>query len=461
LVAAGNPALQTALLEQRRAAALVEAQQGLYPFLLELDGGLTHQSTPMVTPDGTVSHRGSDQIVLGAALSKHLPVGTSLELSLDGARQVSKGTSLAMDQSSTNLPTYGMTAKLSATQPFLRGAGKRVGEAALRQAMAAQELARCSRSSAASELAERALIAYWELWYAQRAWEIDLRARDIAKAQLEEQQSKIEQGASAPADALPLRTQLSTLEETVIAAGAERDRLAVQLEALTGLIREEAHLAPDLAENPPMRARAEGNAALEQALQSSPAVRQVAAALYAAQDKARTAGESLRQKLDLIGWLQAQTMGIDRVSPLVTQLGDGPAYSAYLGLSYELPLSNQRKDSEAAAAQLEVEIARAKLVAATDQTRADVATALRGVENARLRVDLAEQTLSVAEQQAEATRQRAAVGAAIYVEVRDAEEAVRNAALRVARARVDLVEAGLSLDHVTGVLLARVEQAPH
>ncbi len=40
--------------------------------------------------------------------------------------------------------------------------------------------------------------------------------------------------------------------------------------------------------------------------------------------------------------------------------------------------------------------------------------------------------------------------AAIFVQVREAEEAAREADLRTTRARVDLVQAGLELDHLTG-----------
>jgi outer membrane protein TolC len=279
-------------------------------------------------------------------------------------------------------------------------------------------------------------------------------------AQLEEFKARIEAGAAAPADQWALRSRLAALEEIVISAAAQRDKLAIALETLTGDMRDsDRRLSPDLSENPPDTPKTDQGAASEWALENSPAVRQAAAGLYAAQERARTAGESMRQKLDLMGWIMAQTMGVDRVSPLVTQLGDGPAYSAYLGISYELPLSSRRKDAQQATAQVEVEIARSKLVAATNQARGEVATATRAVESARQRVELARQTLEVAEQQAEAVRQRASLGAAIYVEVRDAEETVREAALRIARAQVDLVVAGLTLDHLTGALLTKTSLA--
>lgn len=457
LAAMGNPELRAALLDQDRAALAVRAEQGLYPFVLQLDGGATHQSTPMAATNGSIAHRSVDQLALGATLNKTLPVGTSFSLEVDGARGVAGGPTSPINPATTSEPTYNLSARFSVAQPLLRGAGKRVGEASLRQAMAAQEVSKCNARRSTSELARSVLGAYWELWYAQQALDIDGRARDMAQAQLEETGARVEQGAAAPADLLPFQTRLATLEETVIAAAAERDRLAVQLEMITGLLRENVRVAPDLEEQPPDASRNSSAAALAAALENAPAVREASAQLYAAQEMARTAGEAERQKLDLVSWIEAQTLGAGQVSPVFTQYGEGDAYSAYLGLSYELPLSDQRRTAQRAAAELDVQIARQRLVSATDQARSEVATALRAVDNARLRVELAHKTLAVAKEQAEAQRQRAAVGAAIFVDVRDAEEAVRESALRVTRAQVDLWLAQLSLDSATGDLLARVE----
>jgi outer membrane protein TolC len=77
------------------------------------------------------------------------------------------------------------------------------------------------------------------------------------------------------------------------------------------------------------------------------------------------------------------------------------------------------------------------------------------IASARTRLELAERTLDVARKQAEAERERYDLGAAIFVQVREAEEAVREADLRTTRARVDLVLAQLELDHLTGRLLER------
>jgi outer membrane protein len=445
LAAKNNPDLKTALLEERRAQEDVTAEEGLRPFVLQLDGGYTRSSMPRADSDGDVTFTNGDGVAIGGQVSKATAIGTEAAVRIDG-------------NAAPNDPTtYGLAARLSVTQPLLRGAGRTVNEATLRQARAAQEIARLSASKAASALARDTLVAYWELWYAARALEIDGRARDEAVLALEETRAKIQKGAAAPVDALQYETNVATLEETVVAAAAVKRQLAVQLGVLIGRTEGAARLEADPNEAPQEPAlSATPDQVLRAALADSPDVRQSAASVAAAEEGARTAGEAMRQRLDLVGWIGAQTLGVDAVSPAFEQLGQGPAYSAYVGLVWELPLGDTRKDAQRASARLGVEIARQQLDATGAQVRADVAVSLDAIDSARQKVALAEQTLEAARKQAEAERQRYALGASIYIVVRDAEEAQRQAELRVVRARVELVEAQVKLDHVTGTLLARL-----
>jgi outer membrane protein TolC len=306
-------------------------------------------------------------------------------------------------------------------------------------------------------MARDVLNAYWELWYAERAHEIDARARDVAKLALDETRAKIEQGAAAEIDALQYETQLASLEETVVAAAADVQRLSVELATLLGLAREPSRVRPDPSESPPLSpADPPADEALRAALGDAPEIRESAAAVTAAEERARTAGEAQRQRLDLVGWIGAQTLGYQEVSPAFEQLGQGGAYAGYVGLVYELPLSDTRKDAQRASAKLDVEIAKKRLVTTGDQVRADVAIALERCASGRKRLALAEQTLAVATKLAEAERERYALGASIFIQVRDAEEAEREAQLRTVRARVDLVVAQIEVDHLTGALIARL-----
>jgi len=443
-----NPSMRSSLLDKEQAAVAVRAEEGLYPLMLQLDGGFTHSSSPSLAAGGGVSHRSSNTTAVGAELSKTTPIGTQASLRVDGSHQAT--------DSGGEGPGYGIGARLAVTQPVLRGAGKEVVEASLRQAIRAEELAAHRTRRVASELALQVLETYWELWYAERAVEIERRARDLAREQLEDMEARVAAGDRASVDALPFETRLATLEESVVAAETTRNGLSVRLAGLIGFGSSRDHVAADTDESPvDVGEMRDLDAAVATALANSPDVREQLAAISLADERARTAGEQMRPRLDIVGWLEANTLGNGEVSPAFSQFGDGQAYSAYVGLVYELPLSDTRKEAQRASAALDVEIATQQLLATKDAVKADVLTAQEKVSSIATRLALARRTHDVAMRQAEAERARYDLGAAIFVQVREAEEAVREAELRATRAEVDLALARLELEHLTGTLLER------
>jgi outer membrane protein TolC len=62
-------------------------------------------------------------------------------------------------------------------------------------------------------------------------------------------------------------------------------------------------------------------------------------------------------------------------------------------------------------------------------------------------------------EQAEAERQRLSAGASIAIVVQQAEDSLRQAKLRLERARVDWTQAEIDLAHLSGRLLARYREA--
>ena len=451
LMTARNPSLKAALAAEARAAASVQSAEGLYPFVFNADTGYTHDSNPL----GASLYRRTDQISIGAGISKSLSIGTAVDFHLDG--QWYREENPAPDTLDVGgVPSYGLGARLTLTQPLLRGFGNRVGLAALRQARRERTAAEKSTDNRASALAKDALSAYWNLWLAGKTVEINMKSRDTAAAQLQETAERVALGDAAAVDKLSYQTRLASLEETVLASKAAVRQLQVSLAAMIGVIDETSQPAPDMSERPEAVSEPENRplgVLVKQALTESPAIQESFAAVASAEEKLSTAGESLRQKLDLTGWIEARTLGQDDVSPVVTDFGKGGAYSGYVGLTYELPLDNRRKRAERAQAKIDVEIATQNLKSTEYTVRSDVAAAYDDLNTAKQRLSMAEETLALAEAQADAERERYRLGAAIFTTVRDAEETVRGAELRTAQAEVDIVLAQITLDHLTGTLL--------
>jgi outer membrane protein TolC len=173
-----------------------------------------------------------------------------------------------------------------------------------------------------------------------------------------------------------------------------------------------------------------------------------------AQLRADVAGEGSRPRLDGEGYVQSN--GISQRFPDAWQrAGELDRWSAHVGISLELPLTDDRRRAQAAQARLEVLSARAQLEAA----RADVATsanlAIEADAAARARLAAAERTLSTAERSYEAAAARFELGQTTAITLQQAENDLRRVRMRVARARVDVVQQGVALDHIVGRLVRR------
>jgi outer membrane protein TolC len=456
LAARNNPGLRAALLQLRSAQLEVEGEEDRYAPLLTIDAGLTHTESPFLIMDGTAVSNANDAQA-GVAASKHLPWGTDLKLRLGGSWQLSSGDALFSSVTGVRRelgPGYGLNARLSLAQPLLRGAGRDVNEAALHAARARRSSAERSRERVASELLRDVLIAYWELWAANAAIGIEEQSRALAEQQRDEARARVATGSLAPTAVLTFETQVATRAESVLAARTELEARRAELSRRIGLPRATT-VAYEPSEPAPPPPGPVPEAAVERALTESALVRERAAAVELAEVQARTASDPLRPRFDLEAYVQAEGLGNDDVGAAATGLAELDAVSAHIGLIYETPLTGTRRETEAARARLGGEIAREELRAAQQSVASEVQVALAQLSAGRERLALAEHTAQIAEQQLRAEQARLASGASTPLAVVLAENELRAARLRVARARVDWAVAGLTLEHLTGRLLAR------
>jgi outer membrane protein len=476
-VFAQNPTIAAALYECRRAAIDVEGEAARYPFVLRLDSSWTDAANPFLAPGvpsstGTVVVPKQDDFDLGVQLAKHLVWGTDLALRVDATRQYGTqvfpysslgplATALGLDPnavSETSVgPGLGAALKLTLVQPLLRGSGPEISEMDLRTARVHFTLTELAREETASQVVRDSLVAYWELWYATASVEIERRARDTARRQSEEATARIQTGSLAPADGLALETELATREEDLDRASSERTRRAVALARLLGCA-ERPSSVEDPSDPPPEPADLGGDLSGD-SLQASARLRALASEVELAAVRAESAGDALRPRLDVDAYLQAQGLGYDDAPAALKQLGGLEAVSGHVGLTFELPLDDTRHRAERDRAELAIEVARERFEEGRQEVLADLASARQAEASARRRVSLAEQTRLLASRQADAEHARFATGASTALQVLQAEDAVRAAELRLARARTDVVQAHLAVAHLAGRLLEQVARA--
>jgi outer membrane protein TolC len=129
--------------------------------------------------------------------------------------------------------------------------------------------------------------------------------------------------------------------------------------------------------------------------------------------------------------------------------------SVHVGVVYETPLDAQRYDAERAQARLDIQIAENDLETARQQLETQFSSLWTQADAATRRVEAAQKTVGISERQFQLERQRFELGSSTPIQVQEAEDSLRQARLRVARAQVDRVQALIAIEDATGALLRR------
>ena len=349
---------------------------------------------------------------------------------------------------------YAVAGRASISQPLLRGAGTSVGELELRSARVGRSVAERAERRVTSQLVRDVLLAYWELWFAGEAARIDESALELARRQESEAQARVAQGALARTDVLTFSTRVAELEESVVAAGIQRTQRSLELARLMGSGDPAAgELVATAAPPPP--GRTASRADIEAALRGgSVELAELEQQVRLARTRAEIAGDAGRPRLDLEGFVESQGVS-ERVPRAFARAGQMSFITAHVGLVFELPLDDSRKNAERASAILSVRLAEQNLKAARDRIAADAVLVVANEAAAEQRLSLAQRTMALAKQTSDAERARFEFGQSIAIQVQQAEEDLRRAQLRVARARVDLVETQVVVSHLGGRLLEK------
>ena len=453
-----NPNLHIALLQEEQARYAVEAEEALYDPIFNANGSIAHNRSPSLRGTSGTIVSTSDVVALGAGLNKTFSTGTTVGAGVTGQRRVSRSPPINNPGGDNAVgPAYSLIGTLSLSQPFLRGAGNTLGLASVRVARLNQTATTLAALQSSSQLLHDVLTDYWELWYSTEAVKIIEASRDLAKTLEEQAHQQVQSGVLANVDALPFATQLAEQEESMVQQATDQRQRALTLAQAIG---QAARTGPDLrsADTPPdVDVDVASTQAVDDALAASYELKRLQAQLQVAQYQAKIAGDSLRPALNLDASLSAQGLGNRAVSPAFEQFGKMEAVSAQVGLTFETPVTNTRRNAQIQSALLDAHIAEKQIESERQQLQSDVQSALARRNAAKRRLELALITEKVAGQQADGQRGKFLAGTALAIEVQKADDSHRQAQLRVQRARVDLVEGELDLLHLRGKLLERYQ----
>lgn len=451
-----NPGIHLRLLNVVGARASTrEAEDARAPRLSANAMG-AHQESIAGTAAGATRNE-SQSVGLGLALTWTSDVGTSLTVDVaSAARWRSVNLTPGTTDRATIGPNYDASLMASVRQPLLRGAGRDGVLAIEREARAAETRTMLERDVGVSEIIRDVAIAYWQLWLAQRALEVQRRAETLAEGQLANARAQVEIGELSRVESLRFASELATLRETRRSREADVVRTRVELGRLLAVDPDSlsaTETPPELGDVAPLPAL------LTRAEAASPQIGALDAAVEEAEQRFAGARNQSRARLDLVGTVGAVALWADDDLQGLELPGGRPGFVAVGGLELELPLGNDSARARRDVASAQLEVARATREQGRLALAARVRTAHEEADAARERAPLVRETAEVASELADAERARLELGTTTTPDLLEAQQDAREAELRRLQVLVDATSARHRLEHEAGVLLDRFSLA--
>lgn len=441
-----NPSLRAALLDARAARLGVEAERGARDAVLDAT----------VSAGYDEAFRGGRRLTRQAAFV--ITSVASVSYTTDSGTALEAGTQWRRDAVG---PQYDGLVYGQVTQPLLRGAGSDAQLSGLRSAEASSTAEELRRSATASQTALDVLRGYYELWYAERAVEVEQEALKTAQRQVEE--AKLREsalGTGSRLDVLQFATSAASFADALSQARATRSARAIELGRLLGVTPERARALEASGELPVLAPPPSSRMLLDGVSARSPELAAARADLASMSIRLDAAKDADQPQLDLFSRASAGGTWRDDELPGLELPGSQPAWSVEVGLHLELPLGGGRAAAEASRASVELAAAQQRYKAEAERIRAEVTTLSENLAAANEQVALATETSKRATELVEAERQRLQLGTTTPSDVVKAEQTAREAELRRLRAVVSKLTSQYELEHASGALLERFPVSP-
>lgn len=452
-----NRTLETARIDVAIGEARILASRGVDDWLVDAALSWTSRRSDPVTglPFQQIAF---DGLRFEAGLIKPLPQGGQLGLRLDAdyQRQLSLvlietgGTETTFESESM---VYLPALRLEYRQPFLRGFGEDYARAERRRQIAAKEVALLEREATAANVIRDVVQAYWELAYAEQELDIRRQSLQLAREQLRVVRAGIEVGKLAPTEAAAVEAEIAQREEAVLLAEQAVVERALQLRLLTGMEigpGELALRATDPVE--PTLVEPDVDDALQLAMARNPQLRVLAARGRAAWIEVDVAENGLLPQLDFSA-SAGPTGNADDPGDALGQVARFDNYSVQASLAFSTPIGRRAARGHLEQARGQYRRVKVNEEDVRAQIQVQVVRAVNLVVSARKRIEALAKSEELEKVNVAAEQARFEVGRATTFDLLQRQEALAQAQLRQARAKIDFLNAVATLRALTGEIL--------
>ncbi|TPV97023.1 MAG: TolC family protein [Myxococcales bacterium FL481] len=423
---------------------------------------------------------GSRSLSTNLGLSRRLETGGTLSLRVDAVRTVTDQSRdfLNAAAGSVELASYAIRPSLQLNHPLLRGMGIRVNRAAIDRAKVATSQQQAAELDAAQNLVRDLIRAYWDVLFARRDLDNKQRSVELAQRQLDRTLVQVTAGRLAPVEAKSVEQNLASREsEVLLAENVLLDR-SLTLRTLMGQGFVERDILGVMPSTDPANVRPElldQRGLVQQAISANPAARQLELAIASARiDELEAANQRLPQ-LDFVGTFTPQGRSIDSLpdSPPGAPAERGSWAEAFgnfvnddiaedglvadftvtgaLNLTWDI----QNRTAKANHQRVQLELQRAELN--LERIQQTIATSvLRAINNLRTagkRMDVAQLSIELAEQNHAAEQARFEVGRSTNYDVLMRIDELAQSQAEALNAQIDYLKGLVELQALTGEIL--------
>ncbi len=448
-----SPKFAETALSVRQSEAQVRSQESLRPYTLRAEGGLNYAEQP----SSGVIEEGVRESTFGSAsvsILKQYVYGTSLSLKLDFSRATARIPFVVPDFNISEIreigPNYAPSVQLQVTQPLLKNFGEDINDLPLQVARQQLDATELQRLRAAHDLAAEVLNAYWR-------WVRTSLERDAVQAGLDRTKTlaeftvaQIEAGQLAELERDIVQQRVSQAEQTLIISETS---VVDSWEALERVMGRTPGSVPPTTPEIPVPAQAPSlDSALESARSLSPDLELLKADLAASKLQLIRSRNLTRPELNAVATLTQGSLS-ENVGTAFGQVFGLDYTTAFLGLTFLMPLDNGLADGQLSADMIAVERSQLRQREAELGIEQTVRQAERLFTTQVRRVEMSNAEIALARKNVDAIDSKYRAGLASYLEVLDLQRTLEDSEIRNAQARVDVLTAHVNLLRVTGGLL--------
>ncbi len=369
------------------------------------------------------------------------------------------------NQFSTLNPAANTDLRISLSQPLLRNAGRRTATHGIRIAALGREISKARTKLTVIRTLAAVERAYWRLYAAQRALEVEQMQYELATEQLDRAQRRVNAGQAPEVDVVRAQAGVADrLEGIIIAENLVRQRMRdfKKIVNVPGLEIDSKTLVVTSSEPDPVRFDFDGRALALDALTER--MEMLELELQLAQDESGIAFQK-NQALPLFTVDYTYRLnGLDgNIAGALRELKNENFDDHLLGVSLEIPITNETARARVQRAIL-TRLQRLSTKEARELAiRQEVLDAVDAVEAAWQRILASRQSAALNGRTLEGEQRQFDVGARTSTDVLDASTSLATAQLSEIRALTDYQIALVDLAFATGTLLgaSRVSWEPY